>query len=409
MMQNHPSRWAEVRSRFPGAATGPYLDVSARSLLFEDGRAALNAHLEALATGTLDKATMFETVEETRRLFAKLIRCTPEEVAYTRNVTDGIAAFGASLDWRAGDSVVLCEELEHPANVYPWFGLARKFGVRIKNVTPKAGVLPIDQIVAAIEPSTRVVAVSAVSFAPGFRFPVAELGTECRRRGVLLVVDAAQSIGITDTDVGAWQVDALAASTQKGLMALYGLGFLYIRREVAEILKPAYLSRFGVDQDGHEARIGDPGSAPYAAGARRFDVGNYNYPGVVTVEPVIRLLLDLGPQAVQTYVFDLARKFTDRMLDLGLPVYGGRSGPHSSHIVTVGEDLGYDHDATGDRDMFSLYQHLSASGVRLSIRRNLLRFSFHIYNNEQDIDVVAGLTADWIKQRAPRTARAAIK
>jgi cysteine desulfurase/selenocysteine lyase len=216
------------------------------------------AHLVELSIGTINKQALFEAVEETRQLFAALIRCTPDEVAFTPNVTDGIAAFAAGMEWKEGDSVVLCEDLEHPANIYPWFNLARKFGVRVKNVQQDGGALSIERILAGIDISTRVVAISAVSFAPGFRFPVAELGAECRRRGVLLVVDAAQSIGVVDTDVTAWQADVVAASTQKGLMSLYGMGFLFVRREIAETLKPAYLSRFGVEQDGHEARVGDP-------------------------------------------------------------------------------------------------------------------------------------------------------
>ncbi|MFM0303653.1 aminotransferase class V-fold PLP-dependent enzyme [Paraburkholderia sediminicola] len=400
MVASHSSRWADVRTQFPGTAAGPYIDVAGRSLFFEGGRAALNAHLDTLTAGTVNKLALFETVEETRRLFASLIRCTPDEVAFTRNVTDGIAAFAAGIEWKEGDNVVLCEELEHPANVYPWFGLGRKFGLRVKTVAPEGGALSVERIVSAIDASTRVVTISSVSFAPGFRFPVAELGAECRRRGVLLVVDAAQSIGVVDTNVVAWQADAVAASTQKGLMSLYGLGFLYVRREVAEFLKPTYLSRFGVELDGHEAQVGDPISAAYGVGARRFDVGNYNFPAVITVAPALRLLLDLGPQEVQSYVFDLARKFTNRILDLGLPVFGGPPGAHSSHIVTVGADISDNNDVVGNLDMSSLYQHLVANGVRLSIRRNLLRFSFHIYNNESDIDVVTALMTEWVKRRA---------
>lgn len=399
MIQTESSRWDAVRSRFPGAATSPYLDVSGRSLLFEDGRAALNAHLDALSAGEIDKAALFETVESTRALFATLIRSTPDEVCFTRNVTDGIAAFGAGIEWKHGDSVVLCEALEHPANVYPWYGLSRKFGIRVKSVTPDRGALSLDRIIGAIDDTTRVVAISAVSFAPGFTFPVAELGAECRRRGVLLLVDAAQAIGIADIDVRKWNADAVVASAQKGLMALYGLGFLFIRREIAETLEPAYLSRFGVEEEGHEAHLGDPASDTYAPGARRFDVGNYNYPGIVTVAPAIQMLLELGQDAVQDYVHSLARTFTHRILDLGLPVFGGRPGPHSSQIVTVGADLGFGHDSTGDHNMLNLYEHLRANNVRLSIRRNLLRFSFHIYNNERDVDTVIGLVADWIKHQ----------
>jgi selenocysteine lyase/cysteine desulfurase len=247
-----------------------------------------------------------------------------------------------------------------------------------------------------------VVAISSVSFAPGFRFPIAELAAECRKRGVVVAVDAAQSVGVHETDVATWNVDALAASTQKGLMALYGMGFLYVRPELSETMKPIFLSRFGVAQEGHEASLGDPVTARFAPGAHRFDVGNFNFPAAIAVAPARELLLELGPRAVQDYVLALAATFANRMLDIGLPVYGGRPGPHSSHIVTVGNALGYDHDAAGDREMAKLYQHLVASGVRLSIRRDLLRFSFHIYNNRDDVDAVVGQCEQWLRRQGSR-------
>lgn len=394
-------RFATIRRHFAGVDRGPYCDVAARGLMPCQSRAALEAHLDNATQGTIDKKELFAAAERTRGLFASLIGAAPADIGYTRNVTDGIAIFAASLDWRPGDSVVLCEELEHPANVYPWYGLSRKFGIAVKNVAQSHGTIPIPSILDAIDASCRVVTVSSVSFAPGFRFPLAELAAECRKRGVLLVVDVAQSIGIMETDVKAWNVDALAASTQKGLMALYGMGFLYVRPEISQTLKPMQLSRFGVAQDGHEASLGNPAAARYAAGAQRFDIGNFNFPAAIAVAPSIELLLDLGPGAVQAYVFGLAADFADRMHDIGLPVYGGRPGAHSSHIVTVGSSLGYDHDAAGDLEMSDLYKHLVANGVRLSIRRDLLRFSFHIYNNADDVEQVVRLSEQWLRQRTP--------
>src|SRR5262249_57223976 len=113
------------------------------------------------------------------------------------------------------------------------------------------------------------VAVSSVTFAPGFRSPVGGLGAECRRRGVLLAVDGAQSIGAIDTDVNALNVDALAASTQKALMGLYGLGFLYVRRAVSESLDPIFLSRFGIATEWHEAAVGNAREYNLAKGSHR--------------------------------------------------------------------------------------------------------------------------------------------
>jgi selenocysteine lyase/cysteine desulfurase len=405
-MTTQSERFAAIRRHFTGTERGPYFDVAARGLMSRASRTALDRHLQDASEGTIDKKALFAQVEKTRGLFASLIGGAPKDVAYTRNVTDAVATFAASLDWRAGDSVVLCEALEHPANIYPWYGISRKFGVAIRNVPQSQGALPVKRILDAIDASCRVVAVSSVSFAPGFRFPIAELAAECRKRGVLVAVDAAQSVGVLEIDVATWNVDALAASTQKGLMALYGMGFLYVRPELSETMKPIFLSRFGVAQEGHEASLGNPATVRLAAGAHRFDVGNFNFPAALAVAPAIDLLLDLRTRAVEEYVLGLAAYFADRMLDIGLPVYGGRPGPHSSHIVTVGAELGYDHDAAGDREMAKLYRHLVAAGVRLSIRRDLLRFSFHIYNNRDDIDQVVGLSEQWLRQRGGQRERA---
>jgi cysteine desulfurase / selenocysteine lyase len=397
---SHLHGFARVRERFPGAKMGPYLDVSARGLLHDGARAALDAYLDQNAAGSLDKGALFAGVEKTRELFASLVHAKPEEIAFTRNVTDGIATFGASLPWRPGDNVVVCESLEHPANIFPWYGLSRRLGITVKNVPQDNGHIPLEGILAKIDDVTRVVAVSAVSFAPGFRFPVADLAAECRRRGVLLIVDGAQSVGVIDTDVKALNIDALAVSTQKGLMGLYGMGFLYVRKEVSETLDPIFLSRFGVDLAGHEASAGDAASYQLAKGTKRFDVGNYNYPAILAVGPSIELLLGLGSKGVDAFVCGLARDFANAMLDAGLPVFGGRPGPLNSHIVTVGKSLGSDHDSAADKETSDLYAFLTANGVRLGIRRDLLRFSFHIYNNQADIQRVIDLVRQWTRNRS---------
>jgi selenocysteine lyase/cysteine desulfurase len=393
-------RFADIRHSFPGTKAGPYLDVSARCLLYGGARKAFDAYLDQNGEGTLDKKKMFAGVERTRELFARLIHAEADEIAFTRNVTDGIGAFAASLPWKAGDNVVLCESIEHPANVYPWHGMVKPHGVAIRSVDPEDGHISVDKILAAADARTRVVAVSSVSFAPGFRLPLAELGAECRRRGILLVVDGAQSIGAIDTDVRALKIDVLATSAQKYLMGVYGVGFLYVRCDLAETLQPAMLSRFSVDLGNeHEGSSGDTSSYRLAKGARRFDVGNYNYPATLAAAESLQLLLDLGPKEVEAHVCGLARDFADRMIELGLPVQAGKSNRPGSPIVTVGKALSSDHDATADAEMMALHDHLVANGVRLGVRRGLLRFSFHLYNNRADVDFVVDLARKWLAGR----------
>jgi selenocysteine lyase/cysteine desulfurase len=156
-----------------------------------------------------------------------------------------------------------------------------------------------------------------------------------------------------------------------------------------------------VDIDGHEADAGDAAACHLAPAARRFDVGNHNYTAAAAAGAAIRLLLELGPKQVEQHVLALAHRFAVRMTEIGMPVFGGVSNEHASHIVTVGSAMGVEHDASADSEMAGLHQYLTERGARLSMRRDLLRFSFHIYNNDADIDRVVALCRDWL-QRAGR-------
>ncbi len=192
----------------------------------------------------------------------------PDEIAFTKNVSEGLNMVATALPWQAGDNVVVCPELEHPNNVYCWLNL-RRHGVNVRTVQARDGHLPVDDMAQRIDDRTRAVTASTVTFAPGFRTDIDALGRICRDRGMFFLVDAAQSCGVLHTDVAASHIDGLAVSTQKGLLGLYGMGFLYCRREWAEQMQPAYLARFGVDLgDAHEASLGSD-AYKLMPGARR--------------------------------------------------------------------------------------------------------------------------------------------
>jgi selenocysteine lyase/cysteine desulfurase len=409
-MQIAAQTFAEIRATFPGTEQLIYLDVAARGLISRPVREAINRHLDHRMAEGADKPAMFDQVERTRARFARFIGADADEISFSKNVSDGINAFALAVLWEAGDSVVICESLEHPANVFPWRNLAKLKGIELKIIEPKHGRIPLQQLIEAIDPRTRVVALSSISFSPGFLFPIAELGAECRRRGVYLVVDAAQSIGVIGTDVSRLQIDALATSMQKGLLAVYGAGFLYVRRAIAEQLAPKYLSRFGVAlASEHEAARGDLEQYELAEGARRFDVGNYNYIASVAVERSLQVLQSIGIEAIEKHARGLAKRLAHGLEDLGLPVFGGASAPDRAHMVTLGAALSDKHDTTDDAAILHLHQHLTNNKVRATIRRGMLRFSMHAYNNADDVDAVIDLAKSWQKSRTTSTARAKMR
>jgi selenocysteine lyase/cysteine desulfurase len=87
----------------------------------------------------------------------------------------------------------------------------------------------------------------------------------------------------------------------------------------------------------------------------------------------------------------LAASLAEGLAECGFPVFRCPTRDARSHIVSVGRELSDEHDATRDREMIRFYEHLTANGVRLTIRRGMLRFSFHAYNNDADVQKVLEL------------------
>ncbi len=388
--------FAALRADFPALNKWTYMDVAGRGVLSSTTRAAIDAHLDDRMMNGGDKDRFFALIEGTRARFAQLINAEADEVTYTKNISEGLNMVATGIQWQTGDNVVLCPELEHPNNVYAWLNLQR-FGVEVRMVKPRDNAIPVDDMIAKMDARTRCATVSTVTFAPGFRTDIDTLGKACRERGVLFLVDAAQSAGKLHTDVQQSNIDALAVSTQKGLLGLYGMGFLYLRREWADKMHPAYLARFGVDLgDAHEAAMGDM-SFKLATGARRFDLGNYNFAATAAVDASMKQLLAIGTRQIEKHVTQLSHALAQGYLDMGVPVAGGKPGPHLGGIVTIGT-MSADHYGTSDERFNGLYQHLGDNQVKLSIRRGMLRFSLHAYNNMDDVERVLELSRSFLQR-----------
>lgn len=390
---------AEVRALFPGAERQVYLNIAANGLVSTTVRDVVSAYMEECVLGTTDKDRLREQVDETRASFAALIGADASEVAITKNVSEGLNLVAASLEWHPGDNVVICPELEHPNNIYLWFNLGRRHGVEIRSVpAAPGGKMPVDAMIGAMDERTRVVTFSTISFAPGFVTDWEPLVRAARRVGALTVADGAQSTGAMAIDVHEAGFDAMAVSTQKALLSLYGFGFLYVRREVADTLVPVHVARYGVALDAHETAYSD-GPLEYQPGARRFDLGNYNYLGMLATRTSLELIRRIGVDEIEAHVRRLAARLAYELRELDLPVTGGAPGPHLAHIVSAGRLGGGRHYTADDPEVNALHRHLVEAGVALALRSGVLRFSFGVYNDDSDVDRVVEAVASW-RQRA---------
>jgi cysteine desulfurase/selenocysteine lyase len=389
----------EFRSLFPGAQQQVYLNIAAKGLVPTTVRDVVRAYMDEQVAGTSDKDLLRARVDETRASFATMIGADADEIAITKNVSEGLNLFAASLDWKAGDNVVVCPELEHPNNIYLWYNLGRRHRVEVRAVPAEEGMMPVGGMVAATDERTRIVTFPTISFAPGFLTDTDPLVRAARDVGALTLADGAQSIGALVTDVHARGFDALAVAAQKCLMSLYGFGFLYVRREVADTLVPIHVARYGIDLDAHETAYAE-GPLEYLPGARRFDLGNYNYLGMSATRASLALIGELGVEAIERHVRALAARLATGLSAAGLPVVGGPPGPHLAHIVSAGRIGGGRHYTADDPEINELHGHLVADGIVFSLRSGVLRFSVGAYNDESDIDQVLASVRAWQERRA---------
>lgn len=392
-----PAGMPEARQRFPAACNSVYLSVCDRGVMADDTVAAVTRFLGSMQDAVSTKALHEPVVDASRTRFARLIGASPIEIAMVSNVSDGVNTIAAAMPWQPGDNIVLTTALEHPNNLYPWLRL-RDRGVEIRNVPPRDGMIDPEAIVAAIDGRTRMVSSASVTFSPGLRTDLAPIGRACRARDVFFMVDAVQTAGILRHDVEAECIDGLATSTSKGLLGLYGCGFLYCRQAWAERLAPVYLSRTGADVP--QDKASEMGSFDYAfqPGARRFEVGSHNFAGAYAADASLAMIEALGPDAIEAHVLRLSGRLADGLLEMGLPVSGGAAGRHRSHIVTVGQLGDGGHAVTNDARLQEWSDALRAKGVVHTIRRGQVRFAAHFYNDDSDIDRVLEWTAAHLRR-----------
>ncbi|MBM3359313.1 MAG: aminotransferase class V-fold PLP-dependent enzyme [Betaproteobacteria bacterium] len=385
-----------IRDHFPGVRNHIYLETSAWGLIPLAARRALDHCVELQMNGDFEKDAAGATIESIRAKFATLIRAGSDEIAIVKNVSEAVNIVIASLFWRVGDNAIICADVDHPNCIYALYNVRDRYGVEIRSVPARNYRIPVDEVIAAINERTRLVIAPSVPFSTGLRTDVKTIGAACRDRGVLFFVDGAQSVGALDMDVDAENIDALAVASSKYLCGPHGLGFLYVRRRWADQMQPAYLARYSIDLASlHE---GESGGERYQlkTAAKRFDIGSYNYAAASAVEVSLDLLLACGTRTIERHVLALSHRFADELHAMGLPLLAGQTGPHLSQVVLVGGPGGaYDSARRLDR----LYQHLRSSRVKLSLRRGRLRFSFHFYNIEQEIEDTVSLIRGWARQQ----------
>jgi len=380
----------EVRAEIPFLRTGTiYLDNAATT---PTPQPVIDAMLEYFSeySGNIGRGLhrvtrrASEAFENTREKLARVINAKPDEIAYTKNTTEAINIVARGLKLRKGDKVV-ATVLEHHSNLLPWQRLERERGVKLELVQVSRECL-IDPaaVEAAIDDKTRLIATHHVSNAVGSIQPVEEIGKLARERGVLYLIDAAQSVGHMPVDVRKLGCDFLAAPGHKGLLGPQGTGFLYAREDHLAELEPLLVGGGVVELvEEHKYDLVKP--------PQIFDAGTPNIPGFIGLGRACEYVLEIGVEQIAKR----ERKLTEQMLDISgferVEVYG----PHE--LKRRGGVVSFNVSGLGHHDVASMLDELARIAVRSGHHcaqptmhhlgvEGTVRASVHYYNLEQEIE-----------------------
>ncbi|MDP9362844.1 MAG: aminotransferase class V-fold PLP-dependent enzyme [Chloroflexota bacterium] len=218
-----------------------------------------------------------------RALIAELFGADAAEIALTHSTSEGISTALNGLRWQAGDEVVTTT-LEHPGLIAPLCLLAHRFGVRLRYADVAHGEGDVAGAIAALlSPRTRVVALSHVMWSSGAIVDLPAVAAAAHRVGALVVVDGAQAGGQVPIDLHASGVDAYAFAGQKWLCGPEGTGALFVRHDRLTDIAPTYL---------RYAQLDPSGFLLPAAGANRYEIGEFYGPAVLAQEAALLWLRD---------------------------------------------------------------------------------------------------------------------
>lgn len=331
-------------------------------------------------------------VEEVRTAGAEMMGVDADDVAFVKNTTEGLGFVANGLcseggGWSEGDRVVV-PSIEFPSNLFPWTAL-RDQGVDVVELDAvgEEQRLPLEAFEKAlVVGGVRLVAVSWVQYARGWRVDVAGLAELCREHRALLVVDAIQGLGVVPAAFGDWGVDAVVADGHKWLLGPEGCGLMYVSpalRDQLRVLEPGWHSVVQRGDYEDHRLVHDPT-------ARRFEGGTPNYAGVWGLGASLDLLLDAGVDRVWSHVDALCSRLVDGLAEVGAEVLTDRSDGGASGIVAF-RPASAGHE--GDVDVDTAAATLIDRGFVVRARAGAIRVSPHGYNTAAEIDALVSAVA----------------
>ena len=362
-------RMAYLNTGWSGPSPVPVVDAIKQRLDYE---------MEQGPTGPEVIESAREIRETARQRVATLLNASPQEICLTKNTTDGLNIVMNGLPWRQGDEIVTCS-LEHSSVLVPSYFKENRYGVRVK-ILPMESNEPREDILAKIEDAinehTRLVFLSHIEYSSGLRMPVEEIRRITRDRGVLLLLDGAQTAGHIQLDMRAMDCDFYSIPGQKWLLGSEGVGALYIREELIPQVEPVQVGGRAV------LPFAEPvGLEPNTGSMEKFLIASTSTALQAGMAEAISFIQDVGVEAIEERNLDLASSLKEALSEVpGVRVQSPMQRHSASGLVTFTIEGVEPEDAVA----YLWDQHRIV--VRKVTYPSSIRASLHFFNTQEEID-----------------------
>ncbi len=362
----------EVRDQFPYLKLGKiYLNHASLSPVPQPVIDRANLFLKRRSETHIDDMSQYiHDAEEAKQKLAILLNGDPDRFAFFDNTSTGLNILAQGLDWKPGDRVLL-NDVEFPSNVYPFLNL-KSLGVEIDFVHSKKGAVNSDDILAAVRPETRLISLSAVQFLSGYRSNLKRIGEYCRENRIIFSVDAIQALGALPVDVQECKIDFLSSGTQKWLLGLMGLSFIYITEELQHEITPRFVGWASMD---NQTSLLDY-NFDFKKSADALQNGTINMIGVNALIGALDLLHAVGMPRIESRIIEHTLYMNERLQEIGIkPLSAKYKTKNLSGIVSFSSPRAK-----------LIHQKLTEAKISSSLREGFVRLSHHFYNTTEELE-----------------------
>jgi len=318
-------------------------------------------------------------VESVHEKAAKFFNCGTDEIAFTRNATEGMNIIARGIPLKKGDEVLMTTH-EHPGGAIPWLAIQKEKGIRVKLFEP--GVTKeenLNIIESNITTRTKVLMISHIPCTTGLLFPAKEIAELCHQKGIYVVYDGAQVMGMIPVDFNDMGCDFYASSGHKWLCGPKGTGLLYIRREMFDVWQPTHVGAYS-----NKVYILEEQKLEYRKEAKIVEYATRNTPIIMGIGASLDFFSAIGMEKVAARGRALAAYLKDQLseiekVELLTPKDPGLSGSIVTFKILDDKKSYADYITQIKKEYNIRLRPIGEHGL------NAIRASLHVYNTFEQV------------------------